>query len=392
MPARQHRPDDSVAVDVHAARGEPLGGRLRAVPRHFVDLGQRRRRRVRAGNQADKRSRHTEDRSPNRAIDRTRRHPIERRIDPLVLRGIDRLVWLYVRVSLAVAVRVENEGRPALRLRFVLGLLIHLGVEPAFDGAAAREPQRAVGVEVQMMRAEAGVDGRDLFRFGVVQLHLSTALFERARDGRRMRRSRLTEGCGLIGTDARRDPHAALAIHREAVGVRPAGPDRFGAPVRRGLRRRRVCFAGCLRIANLQLHLAGAIARGIHNGHVIGACLERSIDRSVRVHGWIPFVGCDLVVEINLRVGPIPHGDDDVPLPALRPGRSNGGQFAGRHAIGPVRIHRQHPLPPGLGEPCAHAAARLSRLDPPIPRRHRRFLSGSKNGSPLSSLCACDCR
>ena len=98
--------------------------------------------------------------------DRARRHAVERRVDALVLRRIDRLIGLDVGVALAVAVGVEDEHRPALGLRFVLGLVVDLGVEPSLDRTAAREPQHVVVVEVQMVRAEAGVDGRDLFVFG----------------------------------------------------------------------------------------------------------------------------------------------------------------------------------------------------------------------------------
>ena len=89
------------------------------------------------------------------------------------------------------------------------------------------------------------------------------------------------------------------------------------------------------------------------------------------VHGGIPLVGRDLVVEVHLRVGPVPLGDDDVPLLALRPGWRLRWQFAGEDPIGPVREHLQCRLSAHPVEMAAHAPARLSGLDAPIPRGHQ---------------------
>jgi hypothetical protein len=47
---------------------------------------------------------------------------------------IDRLVRLYGGVPLAVAIGVEHQRGPALRLRGVPGLVEHLGIEPATTG------------------------------------------------------------------------------------------------------------------------------------------------------------------------------------------------------------------------------------------------------------------
>ena len=78
---------------------------------------------------------------PDRAVGRIRHHRVGARAagDALVLGGIDRLVRLDVFVALAVAVGVEHERRPALRLGGVAGLVEHLGVEPAGDRAGAAE-------------------------------------------------------------------------------------------------------------------------------------------------------------------------------------------------------------------------------------------------------------
>jgi hypothetical protein len=56
--------------------------------------------------------------------------------EPLVFRRIDRLVRLHIFIPLAVAVSVEDERRPALRLHLVAGFLEHLPVQPADHIAA----------------------------------------------------------------------------------------------------------------------------------------------------------------------------------------------------------------------------------------------------------------
>ena len=124
-----------------------------------------------------------------------------------------------------------------------------------------------------MVRAEAGVDRRDLS---------SSSGRTSASDGRSASsgnaladgcdRSLPAEGRGLVRTDARGDPHARLLVHREAVRVGLAGPDRFVAPVRRRLRRRRLRLARRLRIAHRQLHLR----RGVASPDRRPACSRRS--------------------------------------------------------------------------------------------------------------------
>ena len=158
MSAREHRPDDALAVDVHAARREALHRRLRVVPRHLVVLGQRRLGRVRSGNETNERARHSLDRSPDRAV-RRRRVAVERHVDPLVLGWIRRLIRFGVGVALAVSVVIEDERAPALRFLLVVRLVPDLGVEPALDaGRPERRPQHIVVVEIHVAPGEAGVD------------------------------------------------------------------------------------------------------------------------------------------------------------------------------------------------------------------------------------------
>src|SRR6185369_7350782 len=82
---------------------------------------------------------------------------------------IDGLVRFDIRVALAVAVGVDDERHPALRLSGVMRLVEHLRVDPA-DEAATAAPDRVVSVvvEVQVERAEAGVDDLDLLGLGIV--------------------------------------------------------------------------------------------------------------------------------------------------------------------------------------------------------------------------------
>ena len=226
---------------------------------HFVVLGEGRVGRIASRNEAYDAAGHTERGSPNGAINRTRANAIEWYIDPLVLCRIHRLIDIYKRVTLAVAVGVEDERSPTLRLLFVLGLEVHPGVEETFDYAAAREPQNIFIVQIQMMRSEAGVDGRDLFGFRIVDLNLPSALNDWKCLGRGMIGPFAAERHGLILANSRGDPHAALFVHGEAVGVRLARPDRFVTPIWRGLHGFRVAFARCLRI--VQLLQRGALIR-----------------------------------------------------------------------------------------------------------------------------------
>jgi hypothetical protein len=83
----------------------------------------------------------------------------------------------------------------------------------------------------------------------------------------------------------------------------------------------------------------------------------------------IALVACDLVVQIDLRVSPVPHRDHDVALLALRTRRLGRGKLACRDPICPVRVHAERTCAADLRESRAHASASLSRLDPLIPRR-----------------------
>ncbi len=112
-----------------------------------------------------------------------------------------------------------------------------------------------------------------------------------------------------------------------------------------------------------------ALRLRIDDGQVIAALFERSVDGAVGVHGRITLVARDLVVQIDLRIGPVPQRDDDVALPALRTRRSGGRQLSMGNAVGPVRIHRQRALTANLVEAGTHPAARLAGLESGDPTR-----------------------
>src|SRR5258708_3321964 len=128
----------------------------------------------------DDRSRIAEHGSPDGPVRRWS-DGVKGGIDPLVLRGIDRVVRLDVRVALAVAIGIENERRPTLRRYFVAGLQIFFRVQPADDGTTAARPKRIVRVlgEHQVMRAEARADVRILLGFRIVHSELATRAVER---------------------------------------------------------------------------------------------------------------------------------------------------------------------------------------------------------------------
>ena len=126
-------------VDVAAAQAE-------AGHRDVVDFRQRGLGRVGAGNEPHDRARAGAQTYPDRAVDRARHHRVEHLGDPPVLGRIGRLVGLDIVVALAVAVGVEDERRPALRLRRIAGLVEHLGVDPADHAAAAAAAVHSVSL------------------------------------------------------------------------------------------------------------------------------------------------------------------------------------------------------------------------------------------------------
>ena len=200
-------------------RGEKPGC-LRIVERRLVDFGQRGVGRIRSRVQPNHGARESELRAPHRSVGRGR-HRVERAAEALVLRRIERLIGLDVLVTPAVAVGVEDERRPALRLRLVAGLFEHLAIQPADHLAAAARPQRVVGVlgKHQMVRAEAGADVRELLRLRIPHREMASRALDREQLRRRMIRARLAEVRIVRRPHGRSDPHAALLVEHRVVHV-----------------------------------------------------------------------------------------------------------------------------------------------------------------------------
>src|SRR2546430_11343691 len=76
---------------------------------------------------------------------------------------------------------------------------------------------------------------------------------------------------------------------------------------------------------------------------VVGAQFERAVDRAVGVERGVAAIGRDLVMQVRLRIGPVPFGNDHVALDALWAGRG-GRDGTGGHPIGPVGEHRKRAL------------------------------------------------
>ena len=95
-------------------------------------------------------------------------------------------------------------------------------------------------------------------------------------------------------------------------------------------------WPGVSGIAIRNLHLADGVVHRIEHRQIVAAFLRRSVDQAVGVDVRIAFVGGDLVVQIGLRIGPVPLGDHDVALDALRPRRRLRGKFALRDPRGPI--------------------------------------------------------
>ena len=206
------------------------------------------------------------------------------------LPGSMRLAGLGVLVALAVAVGVEHQRGPALRLLDVAGLVEHLGVDPADIAAAAAgpHPQRLVGVvaELQMMRAEAGLVGGVLAGLRIVHRHPAVGAVERKLDGRRMARALLAE-VGIVRLVAGRgEPDAALPVEHRVVVVGLAVPDVLLAPIGRGLQDLdRAGVAGPERQRHVgrgrQHEVRRDVLHRIEDRHVVAGMLALPVQRPV---------------------------------------------------------------------------------------------------------------
>src|SRR5262245_56548604 len=171
-------------------------------------------------------------------------------------------------------------------------------------------------------------------------------------------------------TDRRRDPHAAFFVEHRVVNVVLALPDRLAAPVRRWLRHRGGSWRR-IRIADRQLDRAGDVLYWIEDRQVVGAELQRAVKGTVRVDRRVAAIRRDDVVQVRLRIDPIPPRDAGVALGARRTGRHRR-QLAAADAIGPARELRENPLAAELVQRAGHLRTRLARLNAALPGGHSR--------------------
>ena len=202
-----------------------------------------------------------------------------------------------------------------------------------------------------MVRAEAGIDERELLGLGIIDGDLARVLDEavgrsgeRVELGRAQRRIALAVirrilGRALLGGEI--DP--AVLVHHRIVRIDLRVPDLLGAPI--GRRRQHRIGQGrarrALGIADRHLHDGLGVVHRIEDRQVVGGELGRPIDQSVAVDGRIAFVGERQVVQVMLGVRPVPHRHHDIALDAGRPRRRRARQLAGLDAIGPIRQRRQ---------------------------------------------------
>ena len=149
-------------------------------------------------------------------------------------------------------------------------------------------------------------------------------------------------------------------------------PDSLIPPNRRGLQRLRL--AGSIRIAIRNLHPASGVVHRVEHRKRVAALFGRSVDQAIGVQARIALIGRDFVVQITLRIGPVPLRDHDVPLDALRTRRSlrRSSPCAMRSVQFPnsavARCGPSCPKPPTIDEPAC----------PDFTRRSQAFAGESK--------------
>ena len=230
-----------------------------------------------------------------------------------------------------------------------------------------------------MVGAETGADVRDLPGLRVVEREMAPRPLKRKQLRGRMARALLAERRILRRPHRRRDPYPAFFIEHRVVDRGLARPDGFLSPERRRGRHLRIGRRRA-RIAQRQLDLPRFVPHRIEHREVVGALLERAIEQAVRIEGRIAAVGRHDIVQIGLRVRPVPHRDHDVALEPLRTRRGRR-HLTLRDAVGPVGEHREGTLASEIAEPGDHARAGLAGLQPALPRLLRRGERPERRGN-----------
>ena len=230
-----------------------------------------------------------------------------------------------------------------------MGLVEHLRVQPSYrsTAATAARPQRVVGVlrKYQVMGTKTGVNERELPRLGIVHGQLPAARFEREQNRRRMARPFFAERWIVTRANPGGDPDSSLFIKHGIVDVGLAVPNGFISPIRR--RRRRLIVAARWRLRVTDWH-ADSVRCGAHwveDRQIVNAKFCGAVNCSVGVQCGIALVGGNFIVQIGLRVCPVPLGNDHVSFGTLR-SRGHGRQLSGRNPVGPISEHGQCSLWP----------------------------------------------
>ena len=175
------------------------------------------------------------------------------------------------------------------------------------------------------MGLEAGVDEGVFHRLGVENRDRAVRLLERGQLGGRMIGAFLAEVRVLGAAHRRRHPHAALLVEHGIVVVHLGVVELLLTPIGRRPERlvhgrvsRSKPFRGVC-IADRSLEIGDGVRLRIQDRDDVGRIFGRAEDRTIGIDGRIPAVRGDQVVQILLRVAPIPRGNHDVALESLRP-------------------------------------------------------------------------
>ena len=112
------------------------------------------------------------------------------------------------------------------------------------------------------------------------------------------------------------------------IGRRRGRLDRAG--VARPKRERHV------RVRHRHLEVRHLVRLGIEDRHVVGRIFRRPIERAIGIDRRLAPIRRDQIVQVLVRLRPVPGGDHDIALDARGPRRLVLGQFALRDPIGPV--------------------------------------------------------
>ena len=132
----------------------------------------------------------------------------------------------------------------------------------------------------------------------------------------------------------------------------------------------------------------------VEDRHDVGRILGRAEQRAVGVDGRVAAVARDEVVQIVLLVEPVPGGDDDVALDALRPLRLRLRQLALGDAVRPLAVILERHAAELAGQEVDHLLAGLAGLHAPHPRLGGGFerpeALRDRAGRELAELMAAD--